>query len=97
MDVIYRTLELDECNRIREMNASQFIGRAWRNVDGCRQLVEINYQDTDFPNGFENHLANLVNTIRSGGIAIGAFFENRLVGFCSVNKDYFGKNINMLS
>lgn len=91
MEVIYRTLEIDECNRIREINASQYIGRAWRNVDGCSQLVEINYQDTDFPNGFENHLAKLENTIRSGGVVLGAFFKERLVGFCSVNNDIFGE------
>ena len=39
MEVLYRTLELDECDRIREVDASQYIGRAWRNVDGYRQLV----------------------------------------------------------
>lgn len=90
MEVLYRTLELDECDRIREVDASQYIGRAWRNVDGYRQLVEINYQDTDFPNGFEDHLSNLKNTIRSGGIVLGAFFKERLVGFCSVNNTVFG-------
>ena len=79
MEVLYRTLELDECDRIREVDASQYIGRAWRNVDGYRQLVEINYQDTDFPNGFEDHLSNLKNTIRSGGIVLGA--KNVFIAF----------------
>lgn len=90
MEITYRTLEPDECNRIREIDASQYIGRAWRNIDGCKQLVEINYQDVDFPNGFENHLANLKDTICSGGIVLGAFFKERLVGFCSVNNDFWG-------
>lgn len=91
MDVKYQPLELNECSRIKEINASQFIGRAWRNVDGRRQLVEIKYQETDFPNGFDNHLTRLENTIRSGGVALGAFFNERLVGFCSVNSDCFGE------
>ena len=78
-------LELDECDRIRELNASQYIGRAC----GYRQLVELNYHDMDFSNGFENHLVNLENTIRSGGIVLGAFFKERLVGFCSVNNTVF--------
>lgn len=92
MEVVYRTLEMNECNRIREIDVSQYIGRAWRNIDGCRKLVDINYQDTDFPNGFENHLTSLMDTIRSGGIVLGAFFKERLVGFCSVDNGFFGEN-----
>lgn len=37
MEVLYRTLELDECDRIRELNASQYIGRAWRKSLAGRQ------------------------------------------------------------
>lgn len=48
MEVLYSTLELDECDRIRELYASQYIGRAWRNVNGYGQLVEISYHDTEF-------------------------------------------------
>lgn len=88
--VTYRDLELDECERIREIDASQYIARAWRAVDGKRQLVEIHYLDTDFPNGYEQHLRGLKNTMREGGIALGAFCENRLVGFCSVERDFLG-------
>lgn len=91
MEIIYRTLELDECSKIREIDASQYIKRVWRDVDGSRQLIEINYHDTDFPNGYENHLSNLVNTISSGGIALGAFCKERMVGFCSVDNNFFGE------
>lgn len=90
MDVIYRTLELDECNRIREIDASQYIAQAWRDINGSRQLIEINYQEPDFPNGFENHLTNLKNTISTCGIVLGAFYKERLVGFCSVDNNFFG-------
>lgn len=94
MEIIYRALELNEYSRIREINASQYIKRAWRNVDGCRQLVDINYEETDFPNGFDNHLASLVNTFHSGGVVLGAFYRERLVGFCSVNGNFFGEKYN---
>lgn len=90
-DVVYRQLEYNESERIREINASQYIGRAWRMVDGIRQLVEINYQDTDFPNSYDNHLEALRETIKTGGSAIGAFLNSRLIGFCSVNPDIFGE------
>ena len=90
----YRNLNLNESERIREIDASQFIGRAWREVNGIRQLIEINYQDPDFPNGYENHLNALMETIETGGIALGAFENERLVGFCSVNRDVFGEKHN---
>ena len=86
----YRQLRLEEAERIREIDASQFIGRAWREADGVRQLVEINYQDPDFPNGYENHLAALKETIENGGSALAAFDHDRLIGYCSVNPDIFG-------
>ena len=88
--ITYRQLDITEAERIKEIDASQFIGKAWREVDGTRQLAEINYQDPDFPEGYENHLEALKKTITSGGSALGAFEGGRLVGFCSVNPDIFG-------
>ncbi|WHX49021.1 hypothetical protein QNH46_23745 [Paenibacillus woosongensis] len=46
-NVTYRKLVVEECELINDMNPSQFIKRAWREVNGKRQLVEINYQDSD--------------------------------------------------
>jgi len=88
--ILYRQLGITEAGRIREIDASQFIGRAWRDVDGVKQLVEINYQDPDFPNGYENHFVALQETITGGGSALGAFDGDKLVGFCTVNTDIFG-------
>lgn len=41
MTYIYRSLTIEECDRINEINPSQYIKRAWRKIDGTRQLVEI--------------------------------------------------------
>ena len=46
-NIVYRELTVEECVLIGGMNPSQYIRRAWRAVDGKRQLVEINYHDTD--------------------------------------------------
>ena len=89
--VTYRNLALDECDRINEMNPSQYIGRAWREINGERQLVSIDYQDPDWPNGYEHHFNSLKSTIIKDGIAIGAFdATNKLVGFATINRDFFG-------
>ena len=89
-NIIYRQLDITEAERIKEIDASQYIGRAWREVNGIHQLVEINYQDPDFPEGYENHLAGLKATIKNGGSALGAFENDKLIGFCSINPAIFG-------
>lgn len=71
MNVTFRQLTLDECVRMKEMDASQYVGRAWRDVDGKRELVEIHYQDPDWPNGYEHHFRRLQETIIQRGSAIG--------------------------
>lgn len=94
-NLTFRQLKVDECELMKDMDASQYIGKAWREVDGKRQLVEINYQDPDWPNGYEHHFKNLMQTISEGGSAIGAFDrDGRLIGFATVNRDFFGKNSN---
>ena len=91
MNITYRELAFSEYERINEIDASLFIKRAWRKVDGVMQWVERNIQNDDYPDGYENHLAALKQTFEGGGFAYGAFDGERLIGFCSVNRDVFGK------
>ena len=89
--ISYQKLTLASCDRIREIDASQYIRRAYREVDGVRQLVDIHYQDPDYPEGFENHYHRLQKTITQQGFACGAFSDlGHLVGFISVNRGFFG-------
>ncbi|WP_291579953.1 GNAT family N-acetyltransferase [Clostridium sp. UBA6640] len=95
INIIYRKLELEECEYINQMNPSQYIGKAWREVEGKRKLVEINYQDSDWPDGYEYHFNNLRKTILDGGSAIGAFdSNNKLLGFSTINREFFGEKSN---
>jgi GNAT superfamily N-acetyltransferase len=92
INIIYRNLELKECDSIKAMNPSQYIKRAWREVDGKRQLIEINYQDPDWPGGYERHFNSLRETILGGGRAIGAFdTNNKLLGFATINHEFIGE------
>lgn len=92
MSVQYRKLAIEECVLINDMNPSQYINNAWREVDGKRQLVKINYQDSDWANGYEHHFNSLKATILSNGEAVGAFDENNnLIGFATLNREFFGE------
>ncbi|MFH5836592.1 GNAT family N-acetyltransferase [Proteiniclasticum sp. C24MP] len=91
-NITYRPLTREECHRIEEIDASQFIHRAYREVDGRRVLVTISYQDPTWPEGYEAHLHALHKTLSDDGFAIGAFSEEgALLGFISLNRPFFGK------
>lgn len=93
-NIVYRKLNIEDVELIKQMTPSQYIKNAWREVDGKRQLVEINYHDLSWPNGYENHYNNLKDTILTNGIAVGAFENNILIGFATVNNKLFGKKFN---
>ncbi|MCT8136895.1 GNAT family N-acetyltransferase [Anaerobacillus sp. CMMVII] len=93
----YRDLRVEECERVSEIDPSQWIEKVWRNIDGDYQLITINYQEDDWPDGYEKYRDALIDTINCGGIAIGAFAEDgRLVGFVTLNKEFFGGTANYL-
>lgn len=90
-NITYRSLELHDCEHLIDINPQQFIGKAWRDINGKRQLLDINYQDNGWPNGYDKHYNSLRNTILSGGCGFGAFdVNNKLLGFSAVNRDLFG-------
>ena len=90
--ITYRKLTEKDCEGMKDMDASQFIKRAWREVKGERKLVEINYLDPTWPGGFEDHYNCLKATIDKKGCAIGAFdfAQNQMVGFITVEPEFFG-------
>lgn len=89
----YRKLHLEEADRIAEIDATHFIKNVWRRneVTGEYGLVEINWTDTELPNGFEWHLNRLKETIKNGGTAFGCFEAKKLIGYGAVDKEIFGK------
>jgi len=90
MSIQYRLLEVHECERIIEVNPARFIKRAWRSVNGIKQWIDLNWLDEDYPNGYDDHFEALQTTFEHGGFAIGAFDNDRLVGFISINREEFG-------
>ena len=89
----YRKLKLEEADRIAEIDATNYIKNAWR-IDaatGEYRLVEINWTDTELPNGFGWHLNRFKETVKKGGTAFGCFEDETLIGYGTVDKELFGK------
>lgn len=91
-NIVYKEMNIEDAEMINEIDAAQYIKRAWREVDGKRTLIDLDYYDDTWPNGYENHLEGLKGTIKNGGKAFGAYEkEGRLLGFATVNSDMFGR------
>lgn len=88
--IVYKKISLAESIRISEIDASQYIKHAWRVVNDKRELVELNYQSDGYPEGFDHHHEALRQTLIKDGFAIGAYHQDQLIGFASLNKDIFG-------
>jgi len=96
-NIEYRILSINECDKIAEIDPSQWIEKVWRNVDGHLALVTINYMENDWPDGYETYRDKLRSTIISGGVAFGAFNEKgSLVGFATINHNFFGETARYL-
>ncbi|KAB3531564.1 GNAT family N-acetyltransferase [Alkaliphilus serpentinus] len=86
----YREITIEECDRIAEIDPSQFIERVWRKKEGQYKLITINYKEEGWPDGYEGYRDELIKTIEDGGAAFGAFHNDTLVAFASLNHDFFG-------
>lgn len=88
----FKKLKITDADRISEIDASIYIKNAWRDIDGKKQLICIDYHEEGFPNGIDEHIEALKHTLVHHGYAIGAFNEqNHLIGFASLNRKMFGK------
>ncbi|MBQ4600126.1 MAG: GNAT family N-acetyltransferase [Oscillospiraceae bacterium] len=88
----YRTLQVEEAERIAEIDATNFIKNVWRrDGSGEYQLTEINWTDRELPNGYAWHLRHFRNTLANGGTAFGCFDGGMLVGYATVEGSVFGQ------
>lgn len=92
-EIVYRYLTLEDCDRISEINPKHYIKNAWRLVDNKRVLIEIDYHEMDWPDGYERYRDELEKTIKMKGAAVGAFDEaDKMIGFAAIKNEMFGKS-----
>ncbi len=89
----YSRLQSSDVGKMDVIDASQTIGRAWREIDGVRQLVRIDYEDPTWPNGEEAHRMGFVDAVSKGGVAIGALDrEGIMKGFGTIKGELYGEH-----
>lgn len=88
----YREMQLQEAERISEIDATHFIKNVWRrDASGKYRLLEINWTDTELPNGFGWHLRRFRETLENGGTAFGCFDDDIMIGYAVMNGTIFSR------
>ncbi|WP_066714674.1 GNAT family N-acetyltransferase [Clostridium sp. Marseille-P299] len=88
----FKEMKVTDSYKINEINGEQYINRAWREIEGKRQLVEINYLDSGLPNGANWHINQFEASLKRGGKAFGCYNnEDILIGYAVLNAEKFGE------
>lgn len=79
-----------EINLFNSFDRYQVVKKCWRKVDSVWKLLDIAFIEDWNDEDFAYLVRCLKKTVRTGGTLLGAFDENRLVGFASLENDFFG-------
>ena len=88
----YREISVDEMNRelFQNFNRRQVVTKCWRKEDGEWKIKDVPFVDDWSEENYETLVSCLKNTILTGGFVYGAFSEEKLKGFVSVESTLFG-------
>ena len=91
--VVIKELNLNDINKalLDSFSRYQKVERCWRKDDGKWVLKDNPYIE-DWNNEEKQQIINGLYLCRQqGGIVLGAFFNNRLIGFSSIGNTIFGE------
>ncbi len=90
--IVYKKLEKSEINfdLFSSFNRYQPVKECWRKEDGEWILKKIEFTEQWDSKNYEYLVKCLQNTLKEGGAVFGAFCNNALVGFASVENQFFG-------
>ena len=90
--IIYKELEINEINveLFSSFNRYQEVNKCWRKENEKWVLKEIAFNEQWDIDEYKYLVKCLRNTLKTGGIVFGAFHKNVLVGFASIENQFFG-------
>ena len=91
-EIIYRKINENELNTeiFSNFNRYQQVNKCWRKRNGKWILENIAFTEQWGKQEYEFLVECLKNTLNTGGAVTGAFIEEKLVGFTSVENKFFG-------
>lgn len=93
MSITYKNLTEAEITRplFSSFHRHQEVARCWRKIQGRWVLKDIAFTEDWGESEYLYLVKCLKNTVSTGGYVFGAFHQNQLVGFSSVESELFGK------
>ncbi len=90
----YKELELDEIKEVlfKKFNRYQNVKKCWRKENDNWVLKDISFIEQWGSEEYKYLIKCLKNTIKTGGKVVGAFNNNVLVGFASIENELFGSH-----
>lgn len=90
--VIYKELKSKDINSemFSHFKRHQIVTKCWRKIDGKWCIKDISFVDDFTELEYKELLICLKNTVEAGGLVKGAFFEDKLKGFVSIEPGLFG-------
>ncbi|MBB6713929.1 GNAT family N-acetyltransferase [Clostridium gasigenes] len=90
--ISYRELKKSEIRitLFANFNRYQDVKKCWRNENGEWILKDIAFTEQWGSDEYKYLIKCMKNTIKTGGVVVGAFNNNELVGFASVESQFFG-------
>ena len=93
MEVIsYKLLGETELNEslFVKFNRYQIVNKCWRKENGEWILKDIAFTEQWGSNEYKYLIKCLQNSMKSGGTVYGAFYNNTLIGFASIENEFLG-------
>ena len=92
--ITYRELEDNEIDTglFAHFNRYQEVKKCWRKENEEWTLKDIAFTEQWDIDEYQYLVKCLQNTVKTGGAVFGAFHKNALVGFASVENQFFGSN-----
>lgn len=54
--MIFKELNIEQVQKIREIDGECYVHKDWREINGIRTLVVIDWTDYELPNGLSWHM-----------------------------------------
>ena len=93
VEISYRELQKEEINRalFKSFIRHQVVRKCWRREKDAWVIKDAPFIDDWSEEDYQFLVACLRNTVATGGVVYGAFYNGELKGFVSVESDFFGK------
>lgn len=89
----YRELQTKEIDRqlFKKFERHQKVTQCWRKINGKWIIKDVPFIDQWSEEDYKQLIECLKNTLKTDGIVYGAFLDNTLKGFASVENEFLGQ------